>query len=73
MQYGNAVVIDDADIEIKNQIDGQEIRLRNSIDGGEMGAFYNSSGPADYEKLTNKPKINGVTIIGEKLGGEYHL
>lgn len=66
MQYGDAVVIDGADIELDNQIDGREISLDNRISGGEIGAFYNSGGSSDYENLANKPKINGVTLIGDK-------
>lgn len=27
----------------------------------------------DYNKLQNKPKINAVTVEGEKVGGDYNL
>lgn len=27
----------------------------------------------DYENLANKPKINGETVVGEKIGNDYKL
>ena len=62
MKFGNAV-----------SIDGSEVSLDNKIDGGEVGVFYNKGGSNDYNGLANKPKINGVTVIGMKEGPDYHL
>lgn len=55
-------------------IDGAEVGMDLRLDRGDVGIFYNpGSGTSDYENLANKPKINGVTVIGEKLGADYHL
>lgn len=32
-----------------------------------------SSGTANYEALTNKPQINGVTLIGNKTSSEIKV
>lgn len=31
------------------------------------------TGSNDYEKLNNKPKINGVEVVGEKVSSDYGL
>ena len=62
MKFGDAIAID-----------GAEVGLENRIDGGEIGVFYNTGGANDYETLANKPKINGVTVIGIKEGPDYNL
>ena len=42
--YGNAVVIDGAEVELSIQIDGGELGLGISIDGAEIGVFYDTGG-----------------------------
>ena len=27
----------------------------------------------DYEQAENQPKINGETVVGDKVGADYHL
>lgn len=73
MRFGDAVVIDGAEVGLENRIDGGEIGMRKGIDGGELGAFYNTGGTSDYEMLAHKPKINGETVIGEKISNDYKL
>ena len=36
----------------------------NPFNGGSGGG----GGTSDYPDLTNKPKINGVTLVGSKIG-----
>lgn len=62
MRFGDAVVID-----------GGEVGIQTNIDGGEIGVFYNTGGTGDYNALSNKPKINGVVVAGEKVGSDYRL
>lgn len=62
MRFGDAVAID-----------GSEVELVTRIDGGEVGVFYNKGSGNDYNALSNKPKINGVTVIGAKEGPDYNL
>lgn len=31
------------------------------------------TGSNDYEELNNKPKINGVEVVGEKVSSDYGL
>lgn len=54
--------------EIKFEIEQQniEFQLDSQYSGG-------GSGTSNYNSLINKPKINGVTVIGEKLGADYYL
>ena len=73
MRFGDAVVIDGAEVGLENRIDGGEVVLMNGLDGGEIGAFYNTGGTSDYEMLAHKPKINGETVIGEKISLDYGL
>lgn len=44
-------------------------KVRNPFwgDGGGGG------GSTDYETLSNKPKINGVTLIGNKTSEDLHI
>lgn len=73
MIYGDAVRMDGGEISLNNRIDG-ELGLNNGIDGAEVGVFYNRGGAVgDYPALSNKPSINGVTVLGDKLGEDYRL
>lgn len=55
-------------------IDGAQPGIQYRIDGGEMGVFYKKTGGAgNYEELSNKPKINGETVVGIKEGKDYNL
>lgn len=73
MRFGDAVVIDGAEVGLENRIDGGEVGLEKRLDGNEIGVFYNTGGTSDYEMLAHKPKINGETIIGEKISSDYKL
>ena len=54
--------------------DGVELDVTINIDGGELGVFYNNGeGTSDYPSLANKPKINGVVVLGDKEGADYRL
>lgn len=54
--------------------DGAEVGMDLCLDEGEFGVFYETGGGAgDYALLENKPKINGVTVQGEKTGADYRL
>lgn len=35
--------------------------------------YGGSGGTSNYNSLTNKPKINGVTVIGDKTSSDYFL
>ena len=41
--------------------------------GFQLDSQYGSGGTNNYNSLINKPKINGVTVVGEKLGADYKL
>lgn len=38
-----------------------------------LPSIPSGGGTSDYEKLNNKPKINGVTLIGNKTTEDLHL
>lgn len=38
-----------------------------------IGAAFVPTGSDDYEDLRNKPKINGVTLIGDKTSGQLGI
>ena len=42
-------------------------KVRNPFWGGGSG------GTTDYEELDNKPKINGVTLVGDKSSQDLHI
>ena len=42
-------------------------KVRNPFWGGGEG------GTTDYEELDNKPKINGVTLVGDKSSQDLHI
>lgn len=39
----------------------------------EVEVDGNEENTKDYEKLVNKPKINGVEVVGEKSSSDYGL
>ncbi len=39
MIYGNAVVIDGAEVTLSSQLDGGDVALNQNIDGGEQTPF----------------------------------
>lgn len=48
----------------------------NFSDSNQMDATfgeYVAVVTSDYEKLTNLPSINSVTLLGDKTGPELHL
>lgn len=53
--------------------DGGEVNAELNFDGGELGVFQNTGGATDYPSLANKPKINGVVVLGDKEGADYRL
>ena len=69
-QYGNAVAIDGGEVEM-SAMTGGEVEM-SAMTGGDMGVFY-PVGSTDYPSLGNKPRINGFTVIGDKLGIDYRL
>lgn len=52
-----------------------EIETENSDEIGVSveGPVYPCRCSEDYDKLKNKPKINGITVEGSKLASEYGL
>lgn len=64
-------IVLDGDISLKTNIDG-ETTLDSSIDG-QVGVFQDL-GIKNYAELANKPRINGVELVGnrtfEDLGEE---
>lgn len=74
---GERVVFDGGEITTILGIDGGEINAASNIDGNELGAFYITGGTSDYLMLSNKPRINGVELIGnltaEDLGLNYRI
>lgn len=48
--------------------------LEESEYGFKLGcAFIGGGGTSDYEKLSNKPQINSVTLLGNKTSEELGL
>lgn len=59
------------DVDINNLADGQTL-----VYDATSGKWVNGSGgggTSDYTDLTNKPQINGVTLIGNKTSGDLGL
>ena len=55
-------------------LDGGTISLNNNLNNTDFGVFYKSGGGvSNYEQLSNKPSINGVIVLGDKLGEDYNL
>lgn len=56
-----------------------EIKKQSNIDIGiEKNNKLNlelkkSTGTSNYPSLTNKPSINGIIVLGDKLGEDYKL
>ena len=44
LDFGNAVAIDGAEINLGINVDGAEISLGINIDGAEVGVFYDTGG-----------------------------
>ena len=67
------------DIELEDKInfgfyDGElEIEKEADLGALELDVKYVGGGTADYRELTNKPKINGVTLLGNKSSNELGL
>ena len=41
--------------------------------GIDLGIGGGSSGTSNYNALTNKPSINGVTLVGNKVSREIYV
>ena len=58
-------VVVDGQIGLRNVIDG-DVSLREVVDGNAYPVIVRSGGSNNYERLTNKPQIESVTLIGNK-------
>lgn len=67
------VAFDGGEIKLENRIDGGETNLSNNLDGGEISSTTIIPMWDNYNDLSHKPKINGVEVIGSKLGADYKL
>ena len=50
--------------------DGSVINIADEIANGNIGG---GGGTSDYNALTNKPKINGVEVSGNKTSADYKI
>lgn len=66
------VVVIDGEIKLRNVIDG-DADLNQVVDGVTYPVYRVSDSVKDYEKLINKPKIESVTLIGDKTFEELGL
>lgn len=63
-------------IEEEEELDFGEIELQQEFGFGELeldiiqGA---GDGTTDYNRLTNKPKINGIELVGDKTSEELNI
>lgn len=61
------------DVGLENQHKIEiEILETNPVDVG-INTPVIQTGSNDYEKLNNKPKINGVEVVGDKTSSDYGL
>lgn len=67
------VVFDGGEVDITLNVDGGEVNAASSIDGNELGAFYRAIESLDYLMLLNKPRVNGVELIGDKSADDLGL
>ena len=51
-------------VEVEARASLQNLSIEGEIDGNKLK--YGPTKLYDYEKLTNKPQIEGVTLIGNK-------
>lgn len=60
-----------ADINVRQ---GEQINLDILSNKDKINfTIEEKQGVSDYNRLTGKPKINGITVQGEKLGVDYRL
>ena len=59
--------------ELKFTLQEEELNFGLSEDNLSFGLNVTSSIGDNYELLTNKPKINGVTLIGDKSSPDIHV
>lgn len=60
--------LDTDDVELDLQLDTDDTELTFAMDN-----VIPVGGVEDYEKLKNKPQINGVTLIGNKTTEELKI
>ena len=58
-------------IEVEARASLQNLSIEGEIDGNKLG--YGPTKLYDYEKLINKPQIEGVTLIGNIQLSEFGL
>ena len=66
------------DLSIAGQLSGKLKNIQNvsgnlSAAGRPTKVVYTETGTDDYEKLINKPSINGVTVEGDKTSRDYNI
>lgn len=59
-------------VEKTSEVD-VEIKKTGVTEVSVEGPVYPCRCSEDYDKLKNKPKINGITVEGSKLASEYGL
>lgn len=65
MKYGEFVAMDGGEVNLTTAVDGGEVGINSEIDGSEIGVVMTVS-ENNYNNLSNKPSINGVTLVGDK-------
>jgi hypothetical protein len=65
MEYGEFVAMDGGEVNLTTAVDGGEVGINSEIDGSEIGVVMTVS-ENNYNNLSNKPSINGVTLVGDK-------
>ena len=53
--------------------DGTVVNIADEIAKGNIGGSGSSTGTTNYNDLTNKPKINGVEVSGDKTSDDYKI
>lgn len=67
-----------AELNIAGQLSGRLKNIKNvsgnlSINGGTATIIHAGSGTNDYDELSNKPSINGITVEGAKTSQDYKI
>lgn len=67
-QFLSAIAGETATSDLPEPVTRKEVYLKQIAESGGGGG-----GTTDYEALSNKPSINGVTLIGDKLTSDLGL
>lgn len=58
-------------ITSESVVNGGALQPKGSVQGGAISR--NQGGTKDYERLTNLPQVNDVTLIGNKTSEDLHI